>query len=312
MAIALFPLSEGETIDGNIGRYAEFVGLKSTMMLRSRLFGHICAPCTRLPSGIAHLAEQARDYWGMGAEEIIKNHTEYRYITMMASRKFRWEVFLEMLNQPAGRSMSTYILRTTGERVIKFRYCEECLAEWRERGIVPYWRIDHQLPGVYSCFIHSNVLKVAMQAVEGCRGLDPTVLSSRCHCDPAVLQRSSSAEKNAAEKVAERSAQRRTVIDGAVQMQKYYDLLRDAGFIRKDSKIKRSIFVARCLGYFGREYCYLAALNADKVLAWLDKVVDFNGVRPAIHPFVHIAVEEFLDHCGASPRLLLFENGRVH
>ncbi|MPW24005.1 hypothetical protein GCT13_46935 [Paraburkholderia sp. CNPSo 3157] len=83
MAIALLPLKEGETLGSNFGRYAELMGLKSTWRLRRSLFGCDSEPGSRLPIAIDHLAEQARDYWNLRAEDIIKEHTEFRYATMM-------------------------------------------------------------------------------------------------------------------------------------------------------------------------------------------------------------------------------------
>ena len=71
MATALFPLYEDESIGSNLGRYADFVGLENTSMLRRRLFGHACRPNTMLPSGVSHLAEETKDYWGLPAERII-------------------------------------------------------------------------------------------------------------------------------------------------------------------------------------------------------------------------------------------------
>jgi hypothetical protein len=86
MAIALLPLKEGETLASNIGRYAELMGLKSTRALRQLLFGHYCDPQSRLPTAIVHLADQVVDYWNLGAEDIVKKHTEFQYATMKSSR----------------------------------------------------------------------------------------------------------------------------------------------------------------------------------------------------------------------------------
>lgn len=85
MAVALFPLCEGETLGSNFGRYAEFLGLKSTARLRVHLFGYVGKPSAKLPSSISRLAEQARDYWNVSGEYIVKNHTEFWYATRVVS-----------------------------------------------------------------------------------------------------------------------------------------------------------------------------------------------------------------------------------
>ncbi|TGP39705.1 hypothetical protein EN871_31260 [bacterium M00.F.Ca.ET.228.01.1.1] len=80
MAVALLPLKEGETLASNIGRYAEMMGLKSTLGLRQSLFGRYPRQGARLPAYIKYLAEQTRDYWNLEPEDIVNGHTEYRYL----------------------------------------------------------------------------------------------------------------------------------------------------------------------------------------------------------------------------------------
>lgn len=165
MSIALFPLCDNETLESNFGRYAEFFGLKSTKWLRWQLFGYFGKPGIRLPNSISRLAEQVRDYWRMSAEDVVKSHTEYLYATRIVSPAMREEVLRNMLQPPergsSGR-VSAYGQRR--ERIPGLRYCEECLAQWRDKRVEAYWKLNHQLPGVLYCDEHKIALKVVDQA----------------------------------------------------------------------------------------------------------------------------------------------------
>jgi hypothetical protein len=300
MAIALFPLNEGESIGSNIGRYADFIGLKSTVMLRCRLFGYRSDPRTRLPSGIARLIEETRDYWRLGAEAVIEKHTEFRYITMTVSRPLKEGLLADMLDPPAGFGSRRKISGSIGERVTNFRYCEECLAEWRGRKITPYWRIDHQLPGVYACFRHSIILKAVRTVVEE-KTSDPTVVSAISNSDENILRAISLTEENAVKDVAIRSARQRLVGGEVTPVQKYRDLLRIAGFVHPDARVKADTLISGWMAYFGPEYCGLTNMSAVKITSWLSNLSESKRDRQFVHPFMFVAAESFLEHHASSP-----------
>jgi Tn7-like transposition protein D/TniQ len=300
MAIALFPLNEGETLGSNFGRYAEFIGVRPTVRLRQRLFGYACLPGTRLPSAVSHLAEQTRHYWNMEAETIVKDHTEFRYATMMASPSMRERIFREMLDPPSSLCVQKKFRGLQGEHVSRLRYCGECLATWRDKMVTPYWRLDHQLPGAYCCFAHSSVLKVVRQTDTEAL-LDSTLGSLRHPCDEAILGEASSSEKNAIEDVAKRSAQQRMTGANSPLAQRYRDLLWNAGFVRPDTRVKHETLVSAWLAYFGPEYCFLTGMGPRKISMWVSKISEYAPARDVPNPFMFIAAESFFEHLNASP-----------
>ncbi|WP_157657376.1 TnsD family Tn7-like transposition protein [Burkholderia ubonensis] len=294
MAVALFPLCDDETLDSNIGRYAKFFRLKSTRWLRGQLFGYVGKPGIKLPNSISRLAEQTEDYWGLSAEEIVKEHTEYWYATRVASSAMRDEILRTMLQPPEPGSLgrlSAYRMR--GDRITGLRYCEECLAQWRANGTEPYWKVSHQLPGVYFCEVHMVALKVVAQSIEEIN-LDPTVVRRNGALDLTIIQSTSQSERAAAMDVVRLSVERTVPNEDIPLMQKYYDLLRHGGFLRPDSTINRNTLVYEWLDYYGSEYCFLAGINSRRILAW-----SFNiGWRARrdhyVYPFMYVAAESFL------------------
>ncbi|WP_080400427.1 TniQ family protein [Burkholderia ubonensis] len=299
MAIALFPLSEGETIGSNIGRYAESVGIESTIELRRRLFGYLCGPTTRLPAGVAHLAEQARDYWCMSVESIIKEHTEYLYATAFAPQQMKEMIFQEMLRLPTGRGSLRFTGYKATEKIANLRYCEECLAEWRGESQAPYWRICHQLPGVYACTIHSTILKMAKKRYS-IRSMDPTVKNLMDETDEFIVRSASFSEMRAVVDIAKRSAERRSVTDGAELSRRYRDFLKNAGLVGDDGRVKRATLLSEWKAYFGAEYCRLTGMNDQRIENWLCRGTGFMRYGKIRHPFIFLAAESVLEHLSAS------------
>ena len=294
MAIALFPLLDGETVGSNLGRYGRFMGLETTLPLRRRLFGYACKPNTRLPSGLDHLAEEARDYWELDADAIISGHTEFHYATLTLSEIQRKAMRSDMLDQPAGRCSRRSACGWSGELVTRFRYCEDCLLEWRAKGIPAHWMVDHQLPGAYVCCMHSCMLKMTISHFTE-NLTDPTVMALKGCADEEVLTRVSFSERSAIEDVAQRSAQYRMANDSLPSATKYREWLREARFVWPNGRTDNRAFIACVLDHFGHGYCRFAGLDWQKMTVWLRNIADQGGGSDSSHPFMFIAAESLLN-----------------
>ncbi|REG49103.1 TniQ protein [Paraburkholderia sp. BL6669N2] len=300
MAIALLPMCEGETIGSNLGRYADFVGLHTTLRLRRRLFGHACRPYTKLPSGILHLAEETCDYWGLQAEKIILEHTEFNYATLTLPEAQKLTLFSNMLSQPAGRCFRRSACGWVGERASRFRYCEHCLSEWRRKRVCPYRILCHQLPGVYLCYLHSNILKgVKKQFSEDIT--DQTLTALRSKDDEQILITTSIEHKDAIEDVAKRSARYLRGVDRLPSLTSFRDLLREAGLVRSSGETDHRGLIESMLTHFGAEYCWLAGLTGQKMNAWSRNIADVRSTCEPSHAFMFIAAESVLYRRSASP-----------
>ncbi|SAL05007.1 hypothetical protein AWB78_07242 [Caballeronia calidae] len=297
MAIALLPLKEGETLNSNFGRYIELIGLKSTWTLRRSLFGCESDPRSRLPIAIDHLAEQTRDYWNLTGAEIVKEHTEYQYATMMASESIRRTILQVMLASHAHGKFpfGLRIFGLKGERTATLRYCEACLAEWIEKRQTPYWRIDHQLAGVYCCFKHACILK-SVNRPQSNSYFDQTVLRLINTSDETVLKRLTASEKRAVEDIAKRSSLQRAEGRICKPNKIYRDMIKEVGFVRARSRINHEAMISTWLDYFGVEYCHVTGMTAAKVSKWVNRLSEQNVRAECAHPFMFIAAESFLEH----------------
>jgi hypothetical protein len=299
MAVALLSLMDGEGLPSNLGRYAEYMGLKSTANLREKVFGYSCVQGTRLPRAIDYLAEQARDYWNMTGEEIVRNHTEFQYATMMSSESDREKVLKRMLGISSGESSALRILRFDGERSTSLRYCQECISESRSKGSPIYWKMDHQLIGAYVCATHLCVLNSVEFGHIDAHG-DTPVMSLVKASDVPIICDVDSSIRAALEGVAKRSARVRCEGAACRSVQVYRDLLREAGFARTASLMRKNEVISAWSEFFGKEYCYLTGMSAARISAWLSRLTR-QVTYKAPHPFMFIAAECFLEHLASLP-----------
>jgi hypothetical protein len=299
MAIALFPLLDGGTIGANIALYGEYIGAETTLAMRRRLFGYPCKPDTRLPSGLNHLAEEARDYWNLEPAEIILRNTEFYYATATVPAQERESMFLDMLKQPDNRCLRRRASGWTVEHVSKFRYCEVCLSEWRAAGILAHWMVDHQLPGVYVCPAHSSVMKVAKRGHPQ-NLTDATVMALKSSDDEEILARASSSELRAIADMARLSAEYRKAKRSLPSMVTCRELLRVAGFAWPTGGVDVRAFTASMIEHFGLEYCQLAGLSLQRLTIWLRTINDEGKAEALAHPFVFVAGESLLNNLCAS------------
>ncbi|ADG18131.1 hypothetical protein BC1002_4133 [Paraburkholderia atlantica] len=292
MAISLLPLNEGETLANGIAHYAEYMGLSSTGELRRRLFGYLVREGTRFPCGISHLVLQTQDYWNLDADEIIEKHTEFNYVTMMASANLRSDIRATMRSPPAAGTLRLGLM-SGGMRDVRPRYCDECLADWRHAGIEPYCKISHQLPGTYYCDVHFIPLKAAGESQ---LSVVPDVTLRRLihKGDSVIIREVNASEKRAIQGVASKGARQQE--DGETRKRTHYlNLLRDAGFLMPDGRLKRAALVAELLALFGPTYCHLTGLNEGKIAWWWEFVSDGSKASSLPNPFIFLAVDSLLE-----------------
>lgn len=300
MAVALLPLKEGETLESNFGRYAEVMGLQSTLKIRRLLFGQHHYPGARLPGSINYLAEQTHDYWDCGPLDIVNDHTEFRYLTMMAARSVRETILRRMLESQESNDRPVLITGLKGERCSRFRYCAMCVMECVEDQQTPYWKVDHQLAGVYWCVKHACVLKSVKREPSRCDS-DKTLMSLIDDSDDSVLHSLSLSEKRAIEDVSRRSVNARKEGVLGKSAKQYGSILRGLNFIDSNSHLKYGKVFSAWVDYFGREYCYVTNTNTNKVSTWVENLSRGTWSTECPHPFVAIAGESFIEYLAGSP-----------
>lgn len=217
----------------------------------------------------------------------------------MASQYTRDKILKRMLEYSAGGDLAVCVSRLKGERTSTFRYCDECLKEWIESHQAPYWRLDHQLAGVYCCARHSCVLK-AVRNVAGCC-VDQTVTHCIRDSDDAVLHTLAPTEKRAIEDISRRSVQQRA--DGKLgkSAKEYQDLLKEAGLFRENAQLNHTKSISAWFQFFGKEYCHLTNTNSNRIAVWLQHISQGVWNSRCPHPFMFIAGESLLTYLAGLP-----------
>jgi hypothetical protein len=288
MAIALFPLNEGETLESNFLRYAKYMNLNSTSGLWRRLFGYQCRTSTRLPYGFSHLALQTRDSWGLEANQIIERATEFNYVAMMAAPEVRanMQTTMQRAWDPSGLKL-TFPVKAGFD--IGLRYCDECLSDWYRAGTAPYLKISHQLPGVYYCEIHLRLLKMGRFSRIGF-DQEFEARRRRQKDNSPVLVEVRECEEEAIKGVSVRSAQQLACGNGRAKTD-YVGRVRDAGYITPCGRLRTTELIRDWLAFFGPRYCRLTAIHEFGILRWW-KFVSTDSITLAFpHPFIFIAAE---------------------
>ncbi|EUC12697.1 hypothetical protein PMI06_000845 [Burkholderia sp. BT03] len=216
---------------------------------------------------------------------------------MMASQAIREKILKMMLTSHADRKFVVPLRfwGLKGERTTTLRYCEGCLAEWIENQQVPYWRIDHQLAGVYCCVKHACILKSVSKVRSRCY-FDQTILRLINDSDERVIKKIVSSGKKAIEDIAKRSAHQQTGGGIGKSTNVYRDMFKEAGFVRAGSQIKHLAVISAWSNYFGQEYCHLTNMTAGRISKLLDRLSEISERFECSHPFMFIAGESFLAH----------------
>ncbi|SAL80029.1 TnsD family Tn7-like transposition protein [Caballeronia telluris] len=300
MAVALLPLMDNETIGSNLGRYAKMMGLRSTIHLRKRLFGYGCLPGTRLPSAISYLASQASDYWSKTAEELINEHTEFLYTTRMASTSARENLLERMLAHPLNHDASWRNLYPIHAISTRLRYCSECLAALRGHRTPLYWKVNHQLGGVFVCLEHFCILKSVAYHYDD-KNDDFPVEELISESDETVLKENSSSKMTILADIAKRSVGQKLSGFSSNSTVKYIEMFREAGFARTADLLKRDALIESWLNFFGNEFCHVLGMTPKSISSWIFKLSGPADVWRFPNPLMFIAAETFLEWRNSMP-----------
>lgn len=124
-----------------------------------QLFGHDSHGAAHdLPSRIGHFVDVTRGLLG-DVESIIRQHTVLPFYLPFAPQVDEPNVFSAMAGPSIGSLKFQLGLLTSRFRANHpLKACIDCMAEDRNRWSTSYWRVQHQLPGVWVCPRHGRPL----------------------------------------------------------------------------------------------------------------------------------------------------------
>lgn len=156
-----FPeLMEGEAIFSAVAHYHLCSGNGAQSHSHMELFGQRAVRATfDLPTFIQALADRLPAGLGIDAGRLAKAHTQVAYLTAFLPRGDADLAVRSLIAGDPSLHIRLGVNASVVSRPDHLRFCEGCLKQMHERAGRYWWRLDHQLPGVFVCAEHGTVLK---------------------------------------------------------------------------------------------------------------------------------------------------------
>lgn len=151
------PVFSDETLYSWLGRCVIQTGYPSSRLAIKALVG---SEHKQLASAFCNVVPELSELTGINGYILIENHS-----ILPIFRSFVSEGVYQLAQSAmvSGKTdMLDKLLSTTANRMklnVPLRYCPHCSALDDAKHGFPYWRVEHQLPGVYVCLTHQLLLQ---------------------------------------------------------------------------------------------------------------------------------------------------------
>lgn len=149
----------GETLFSLCSRHHQLSSNHRASSTCQQLFGHRNQGSAHdLPSRIGHFVEVTRGQLG-NVESIVRSHTVLPFYLPFAASAFESGVLATMAGTSIGSLKYQLGLLTSRFRANHpLKACPVCMSADRSRWGASYWHVQHQLPGVWVCPVHGELL----------------------------------------------------------------------------------------------------------------------------------------------------------
>lgn len=301
--ITFFPTPyQDELFYSVISRYKVWNGILDNKTLLRELYGKVSVTAGRqLPANFKSLINNLPYAYIKTAEELIRNHTAFKYYTAFTTKEISEKIFCSMAGNNGSNIYNTLGLSNNVVHIdTSLKYCEECIAEDRRNYGEAYWHLKHQLDGVLICNKHSRALKVLNKSIEKINRQEYLNLEIEVGADDGDY-------------VAE-------LDDRAMMLQKIYcdniEKLIEMNFEYKKMNFFREIYVEKLIemgisdnrmklnqedilkafkGFYGEEYLDALGINfyIKNQYNWVTKICRKH--RNLFHPMQHLLMIQFLN-----------------
>lgn len=152
----------GETLFSFASRHHVLTGHAKASETCMQLFGHPrIGSAHDLPGRVNQFARRTRGRYGT-AETVIRERTILPYYLPFRSAHDSVDAFSAMSGDATGALKARLgIMATRFGAAHPLKACQRCIHQDETQHRVAYWHIEHQLPGVWICPWHGDVLLVA-------------------------------------------------------------------------------------------------------------------------------------------------------
>jgi len=283
-----------ELLASGIARGAFYYNVRQRKTLNLALFGQASLTLSYLlPSRLDRLRWLTEGVWHMSAEEVTLKHTVLPfYLSAISDDKQRSNVIHKVVTDQASQLYKTLgLTRSMVSMPEVLRYCPACVVEDRHSYGETYWRVEHQLPGVFVCADHELPLRHSKARLQPSRcapplAADPTVDLVNDANEPvpaADLQRAVEFARCARDRLYNKTR---------VDHRRWIIKLAERGFTGGRGKLEQ--LQARFVEYWGIGFLRLVEADWDGVssLGWLQRIR--HNRQKGLHPSRQLLLDKFL------------------
>lgn len=295
-----FPtIYEGELLYSVISRYKRSAGIINKKALMNDLYGQVVALNNlHFPVHIDSLIRCLPLTHNINSEKIIKENTLYRPFTAFLSPDKANDIMNIMRS---GISSNPYSkLGLTGSKIRmneNLRYCSHCIVEDIDKYGEAYWRVLHQIPGVFYC--NKHYVSLSKSGVYANRSRVEYICADTIDYKSNKLVVEDNDIMNINLKYIENV---KYLLKNDIERKNksflldiYIDKLREKGFTSKNGSINVKDFEVEFKKFYGQQYLTLMQSNieVDKETNWLRLFIRNSNKEK--HMLRHILMIGFLE-----------------
>lgn len=296
--INFFPtIYEDELLYSAIARYHIMSGNISTTQTIDDLFSKKYTYLNKvLPVGITAFISNMHTHCKYTEDEIINNHTLYKFYTAFFSQELSEEIMNRMKCGGGGNICTLIGVHSVTNKHNHLKYCPICVKEDIEKYGEAYWKRVHQVPGILVCHIHKEIL------------VDSNVSTYYENNDLNLLHGNSiisCTEKKYTEEILSKLYLIATDIDYIMKSnlekrdikwfkQNYLNYLKKMNLVTKDGRIKKRKLIESFKSYYGEEILDIldSNINYDDSYNWIIGLLGKREIH--INTLRHILFIRFL------------------
>lgn len=232
------------------------------------------------------------------------SHTLLKEQTLFPFFRFYLSSYSQAINDEALTSHSAYracqLANFREHETLTLKYCPICASEDMRNYGLTYWHLNHQIPGIEACHLHSVwLIHVPLpKRPHIAHGVCPYLGTGMRECSEIAYQLSIFA-------VAKLDAIR----NGSAEPPDYHQRLKKKGFITSNGHVRRKALVAELFNLVSKlEYPDFELLpKAEDDFKYLSSLVKENTSQ---HPFKHLLLGFFIEHAKTNDAEIYPDNGR--
>jgi predicted RNA-binding Zn-ribbon protein involved in translation (DUF1610 family) len=292
-------LYSNELLYSFVARYHQYCANKSPKYTSIDLFEHpmqIAVP--DLPLKIRKIISHLSLFIDLDEEELINSHTFYNYYSnfiQLDKKAFVKDAMISGNNKGAVHMMTGVMASAIKDKKF-FHHCPLCLDEDINLYGETYWRIDHQLPGVFVCVRHNIVLHESSVPYRSKQRNLFVAASKDYNLKPCLKNISLKTMEHlrCVAKLCVRLAQNSYNFDIKTIQNKYKNLLKQTGLVSPKGIVKQRELNEQFSLFYGEEVLNILQSNVcyEDPNCWL-KVITRKH-RKTFHPIRHILLIHFL------------------